>query len=605
MRHPRLHRLATLAGLVTAFAVLTGGTAAAHEERESQFPDGTGAVPTYREFPAADRSVVCTPESKSLIAAMPAGATKTRNLQLLPECEFYLIQDAINAVDAANSTIYLLPGTYTEDKYANSKPEGYCAELGTNSDSPLGDATNYVGSIAPPATVEDAADEGLPLAISYADQVRCPHNLNMIAILGDRTPDDDSIACDSKWCGLQIEGTGAKPEDAVIDGRFKKLNALRADRAGGVYLRNFTVQQAEFNAVYALETDGFVMDRIVARANDEYGILAFASDHGVIKHTDTYYNGDSGVYPGSASDVNKDNTEFDPTRYSIEIFENDMHENALGYSGTAGNSVYAHHNRIHHNLLGMATDSIFPGHPGMPQDHARWSDNEIYSNNRNYYAEYVQGEDPICDKPMPERGYLDGVVCPVIPMPVGVGALIAGGNYNLIKDNHFYDNWRFGAMQFWVPAPLRDEYDPSKLYDTSNHNRWVGNTMGITPDGSKAPNGLDFWWDDQGVGNCWEGNTAADGNPTTNFTLPVPSCEQGGSVFVPGTSVVKDAGFISCIQYDRSDPTWRNPPGCDWMTSPTKPGEPDPDSALGLIGLNGALLLAPALLAARSRRGKR
>lgn len=116
--------------------------------------------------------------------------------------------------------------------------------------------------------------------------------------------------------------------------------------------------------------------------------------------------------------MNADNPNFEPTRYSIEIFDNHMHHNALGYSGTAGNSVYAHHNDIHHNLLGMATDSVVPGHPGMPQDHARWSNNKIYSNNENYYARYVHTG--ACDKPIAERGYVNGVVCPVIPMPVTV-----------------------------------------------------------------------------------------------------------------------------------------------------------------------------------------
>ena len=84
-----------------------------------------------------------------------------------------------------------------------------------------------------------------------------------------------------------------------------------ADRAGGVYFRNFTVQQAEFNALYVLETDGFVVDRVVARGNDEYGILAFAADHGLIQRTDNYWNGDSGIYPGSASDINANTTEFE------------------------------------------------------------------------------------------------------------------------------------------------------------------------------------------------------------------------------------------------------------------------------------------------------
>jgi hypothetical protein len=329
------------------------------------------------------------------------------------------------------------------------------------------------------------------------------------------------------------------------------------------------VQQAEFNAVYIMETDGFVVDKLVARANDEYGILAFASDHGVIKNSHTYFNGDSGIYPGSASDVNGNSTEFKAKRYSIEIYNNNSHHNMVGYSGTAGNSVYAHDNRFHHNIAGMTTDSLFPGHPGLPQDHARWTRNEIYSNNMNYYATNVHTG--ICDKPMSERGYMQGVVCPVIPVPVGSGIVIAGGNYNSVDHNWIYDNWRQGAMQIWVPAPLRDEFDPAKLYDTSNHNHYVGNKMGIARDGHEAHNGVDFWWDDEGIGNCWDDNVSSWGVPTDNFLLNPPSCAAGGSILLPGL-VVKDAGFIGCLQYNRADPFWRDPPLCNWFDSPVEPG---------------------------------
>ena len=36
--------------------------------------------------------------------------------------------------------------------------------------------------------------------------------------------------------------------DVLIDNKFTKLNAIRADRLAGLYLRNFTVQQPEFNS---------------------------------------------------------------------------------------------------------------------------------------------------------------------------------------------------------------------------------------------------------------------------------------------------------------------------------------------------------------------
>lgn len=581
MRTLRALVLSVLTALVAGLLVALAPTVAqAHEERPAIFPDGTGSVPAFLGLDNDRRRVVCKPDSRERIQDMEPGALKRRNLELLAECEFGSIQDAVNSIEKRRTSIYILPGYYTERKYAEMKRSKYCSNLKTDSEDPL-PASSYIGSLSVPdagtSAAEDEPGGSDPVAMSYADLLRCPHNLNLIAIMGDRTPDNDSIECDSRFCGTQLVGTGARKDDVIIDNKFAKLNAIRADRAGGIYLRNFTVQQAEFNAVYVLETDGFVLDRLITRGNDEYGILAFASDHGLIQRTDNYWNGDSGIYPGSASDVNAESTEFEPKRYAIEIRYNKSHDNTLGYSGTAGNSVYAHHNRFYDNATGIATDSLFPGHPGMPQDHARWSENRIYSNNENYYTRYV--DKGICAKPIAERGYMDGVVCPVVPTPVGTGVLIAGGNYNSTDDNYIYDNWRYGTMQFWVPAPLRDEYDPSKLYDTSNYNRTVGNVFGVTPSGEVKHNGMDHWWDDQGDGNCWEDNKSSRGEPTHNFVIPPASCADGGSVFTPGLTV-KDAGFLSCSQYDRNDPTWRHPPECEWFDDPEKPsGEEQPEEA--------------------------
>ncbi len=362
--------------------------------------------------------------------------------------------------------------------------------------------------------------------------------------------------------------------DVLIDNKFTKLNAIRADRLGGLYLRNFTVQQSEFNSVYVLETDGFVLDQLTTRANDEYGILAFASDHGVIKHTRQLLQRRLGHLPRLGSDLNADNKSLQAKRYAIEIHNNRSHDNTLGYSGTAGNSICAHHNDFYDNATGIATDSLFPGHPGLPQDHARWSSNQIYANNRNWYTEFV--DKGVCAKPMKERGYMQGAVCPVIPTPVGTGVLIAGGNYNSTDNNWIYDNWRYGTMQFWVPAPLRDEYDPAKLYDTSHHNHTTGNQMGLRPDGSIAHNGMDHWWDDQGDGNCWQDNTYSRGHQTDNFTVDPPSCDAGGSVFTPGLAV-KDAGLpLAATSTTATTRPGGTRPGCNWFDSPSKPTGADP-----------------------------
>lgn len=561
-----------IAVLVLLISAAWAGPAIAHEERPAQFPDGTGHRPHFLGWDNPRQRVVCRGDSAAAVAALPQGAAKERSERLLRSCRFHSIQDAIDSIQRRNTSVYVLPGTYHETKYANAQRSHYCSHLKTQSTAPLL-SSEYIGSISSPdpGAEKEAAESGEtnPIALSYADQRRCAHNLNLIALFGDRTPDDDSISCNSRYCGTQLIGTGAEPTDVVVDNRFSKLNGIRADRMGGFYLSNMTFQQAEFNSIYVLETDGFVLDRVIARGNDEYGILAFASDHGLIQDSEAYYNGDSGIYPGSGSDLNADNPNFKVTRYAIEIRRNSSHDNTLGYSGTAGNSIWAHDNAFFDNATGIATDSLFPGHPGLPQDHARWDHNDIHSNNSNWYTEFV--DTGVCAKPMAQRGYLHGTVCPVVPTPVGTGVLIAGGNFDSTDHNWIYDNWRYGTMQFWVPAVLRDDYDPSHLYDTSNHNHTFENHLGINPAGDERPNGLDHWWDDQGVGNCWEDNHYGSAGRTDNFTVDPPACADGGSVFLPGATV-KDAGFLSCSQYDRNDPTWSHPVGCTWFDDPAEPG---------------------------------
>lgn len=57
------------------------------------------------------------------------------------------------------------------------------------------------------------------------------------------------------------------------------------------------------------------------------------------------------------------------------------HHNWAGLSGTAGNSLWVHDNDFHDNSVGIALDSLFPDHPGMPQGYSRFTGNRIFSNN--------------------------------------------------------------------------------------------------------------------------------------------------------------------------------------------------------------------------------
>jgi hypothetical protein len=525
-----------------------GAPASAHEERASQFPPGDGEVPAYRTVDeAADVLVVCKPDSRERIKAIRDPKLRAFNQRLLARCGFEHIQEAVDAVQVQRTNIYVLPGMYREQ--------------------PSWDEHS-------PCT--DDYDDGV---VEYDLIVSCGQVVNLVTIAGD-DPFDDDIVCDNQLCHLQLEGTGERPDDVTLRGGFKpdgswiKHNGLKADRADGFYLRNMAFDLFRENAIYVHETDGYVLDRVIARHNDLYGILTFTSDHGLIKDCDTHHNGDSGIYPGSSADVNADNPETGPLdRWAVEVTGCRSHHNALGFSGSAGNSVYFHDNDVFLNGAGYVTDSFVPDHPGMPQDHAWLEDNRIFLNNVNYYERYLH--EGRCGGRPADRGYETGTVCPAFPVPVGTGVMIAGGNHNFVHANDIFDNWRAGAKLFWVPAAIRDEFDVSQ-FDTSNANRFVDNRLGASPDGLTQPNGVDFWWDEQGIGNCWQGNVPVDGAEVTSnqlvlpqhLLLGLPDCDGGGSL-LPTGDPVKSALLVPCATFDREDDP--DPIGCDWFDSQQPP----------------------------------
>ena len=597
--------------------LVTASMAQAHGERRVEFPSGAGGEPVYRE--SGPYELVCKrdtpkaladrvshlqgaawrtdpieykivsemvdlalfdPSSEETVEAMvdeQAGRWQLRETLRWAECMeagHRHLQDAVDAVPAAGHRILVLPGLYQE--------EPSVARLES-----------------PPPGCEGLAQQRI---LTYAQQVACPNQHNTVAILGD-DPDDADIACTTeRLCHLQLEGTGLHREDVIVDAAWNHLNAIRADRADGFYVTGITAQRTDFNALYVLQTDGFVIDDVLTRWNYEYGFLTFAVDHGLYTDCESYGNGDSGIYPGSAADLGAE-------RHSIEIRHCDSHHNMLGYSGTAGNAVWAHNNSFHHNVAGIATDSLFPDHPGLPQDHARFEDNLIFSNNENYYDHWLPGGP--CHEPLAQRGIEDGVVCPVVPLPVGTGIVIAGGNDNIVARNHIFDNWRYGTMLFGVPSLFRGEdggidlfcllADPSDTCiaptqeeleemvatqkDTSHRNRFLDNHMGIPPKGQwgwdgvipwsfggDLPNGRDHWWDESGIGNCWRGNQYAGDGPRQEMpdaTLLFPTCGDDPLASVDRPYHPRLATIVPCNEYSVPDNT--HPDGCSWMSDPEAP----------------------------------
>jgi len=633
-------RAAAALGLALLFLAVGFSPLHAHDERVVVVPDGPlEQVPRYRPPLQEDRLVVCKPDSLQRIRNIEDPARQQQAEKLLSECGFNHVQAAVNAVPARGYTIYVLPGLYREEPSRQ-------ARASYPSDPTCSHVLDEV----------EAGNE-----ITYEQQLQCPHAANLIAVLGDTNTADDTTAdrttraCNSRWCRLQIQGMGDDPEDVLLEGGFNDTgefifnNVLRGDRAGGLFVRNLTVQKYHGNGIYMIEIDGFAIDRVLARWGEDYGVLTFAQDHGLYRDCEAYGNGDAGLYPGTGSEIHRGTGPEASIRdrYSVEIDNCKSHHNVLGYSGTSGNDAWIHDSEFYRNATGLSHDSVFPDHPGMPQHHALYEDNLIYRNNVDYY-QYAR--DGTCELPPRDRGLVTTdlesiVLCPKPPVPVGTGIIMAGGNYNQFRDNHVFDNWRQGVMMFSIPDELREEPPPPisewTSWTTSHYNRFVNNVMGVNPKGARAliqPNGLDFWWGTGGEGNCWLDNVAGDTDPsssggvdsvglTSPLSVPLTEVSSDPDTLPPASSAIacpdidlrvdspsenmppplsRLAGFAGCLTYSLNGDT--DPSPCNWFTTPPEPAGRESAASLPFGPGGGSCLIeragAPRSVRDVLRRGR-
>ena len=283
-----------VAALSIAMAVLTT-SAYGHVERSSYWPDPApdtgvkpaagGKVPKARTLASAlkkkargDTRVVCRRGSlrralRSINSARRNGYTlrpsqgskklsarnarrlKRQNRAFYSRCKFHSSQAAVKR-SHNNDRVIVMPGKYVEPK-SRAKPtnDPKCAQFKEQSDDGNGAAT-------------------------FKYQVKCPNDQNLIYLQGraltatpppnppreDRHGIPDNGRCIR--CNLQIDGTGAKPEDTVIDlakdthaklrGPSEALKevGIRADRADGLVVRNMSFAHAAEHGIYIHETDG-------------------------------------------------------------------------------------------------------------------------------------------------------------------------------------------------------------------------------------------------------------------------------------------------------------------------------------------------------------
>ncbi|MDQ2676088.1 MAG: right-handed parallel beta-helix repeat-containing protein [Actinomycetota bacterium] len=618
----RRRHLYTVAALAMAMAL--PAVASGHLERPSYWPDpgadNASGEPTGGEVPKA-RSlgsavtgqgpgkvrVVCQNSSLSLakdsikqasnkgfrlrpsqpkkkLSDSKAQKLLDINKALADMCKYKAVQAAIDD-SSNNDRVVVMPGRYTE-------PD--------SREAPVNDP-----KCNPSMLQQDQSGASVP---SYEYQAKCSNDQNLIYVQGRKVkgeplaePDPDRHGIPEQElgkcvrCNLQLEGSGARPEDVLLDAGKSYSNAkkpgsrpgsgsdtsaedclaaadgpdnpcyakhvvLRTDRSDGFVGRNFLMRGAKEHGFYTEESDGVLLDKVKFFWNADYGHLSFTSDHSVVKNCDGYGSGDAVVYPGAAPQTGefRDEEFYPEERFNTVIKKCDLHGSAMGYSGSMGNSVRVTKNNFYGNANGLTTDTLSaPGHPGFPADGMKVDNNLFYSNNFNVYAD-------------------DSPVVPLVPQAVGTGIMWPGMNDGEFSNNKVFDNWQHGTFLIGIPDAIAGEAEgnvdsnnhcePNPTFSTSCANQYHDNEMGVVPDGFKAhpqltkfgnesglvadgnargaaspyeegqlPNGVDFWWDESpsSKNNCWFDNTGYDGT-RDSLTANPPINPAGPGMSVPG-----------------------------------------------------------------------
>jgi hypothetical protein len=653
-----------VASLAAAAALAIPSLAAAHPERPSYWPDPApdtsvsppagGEVPRARSLGSAvtgngpgDVNVVCKgaggrrsltlledslrkaqrdgyrlrpSQPKTHIGERRADGLLRINEALAEQCEYHAIQPAVSD-SGNNDRVVVMPGRYTEK---------------SSRQAPTNDP-----SCDPSLLQEDASGDPTP---SYEYQVTCPNDQNLIHVAGRRIageplsppsdnrqgiPEQELGAC--LRCNLQIEGSGVKPEDILIDGGrnygnptapgakpggaagceepttcYAKHVVLRVDRADGFVARNMLLRGALEFGFYTEETDGVLLDRMKFYWAADYGHISFTTDHHVIKSCDSFGAGDAAIYPGAAPETGAQADQAfypDAPRINTVVKKCDMRGSDLGFSGSMGNATRITKNHVYGNVSGIVLDTLSSaGHPGFPADSNQIDHNLIYSNNLDLFTP-------------------DPPVEAVTPAPMGVGIVYAGMNDARVHDNWIFDNWRNGAMLFAVPDALTTGGGaegnvnpgiscpgaPTNGISTSCANEFFDNRMGQAPAGFEfpkaidqyggganvhgtpgaplangslpLPNGNDFWWDEffTNTGNCWYDNTGSDGSeasitgPGTSKppALPPNLLPSDCGASVGNGDVSRELYLLECSNGPDED---TGPLDCDWWQRPPEPG---------------------------------
>jgi hypothetical protein len=264
---------------------------------------------------------------------------------------------------------------------------------------------------------------------------------------------------------------GLDRDGVVLDGNFELSNGIRVLGADGVAIENLTVRNYTTNGIFWTGVDGFRGSYLTSIRNQDYGIYAYDSQHGLIEHSYAAGSGDGGFYVGQC--------------FPCDTVVDDVvsEHNGLGFSdANAGGNLLIVNSTFRSNRLGIALGS-HTYELCYPQRRATVVGNLVYSNDE-------------ADT---------GAMGPA-RLAMGNGIVVAGGIGNRIEHNRIWDHERTGVAI--VPNPEQSPND-----DMPGRDEWTlpcAESRAL-PLADPLPT-LNLWesYDNQVIGNVFDDNREVD-----------------------------------------------------------------------------------------------
>ena len=340
----------------------------------------------------------------------------------------------------------------------------------------------------------------------------------------------------------------------------------------------------------------------------DYGNLTFTSDHGLYTELRRLRRRRCGALPGRAPPRPASR----PTTPSIRTRPGstrpcancDMRGSVLAYSGSMGNAVRITRNHIYGNTAGISTDTISAaGHPGFPADSVQIDHNYIYSNNleplqaeragragrrrRAGRHRHLLGRPQ--QRPRPRQLDLGQLAQRRLP---ALGPGLPGDPGGHVQPGRLLQG--AGALDLLRQPLLRQPARSRAGGLQGRSRRCASSATGSERCAGARPNGVDFWWDEGGVGigrrQLLVRQHRAERQARVGSPAPAPAT---GTDKLPSNCAKQRGqrrlgqGRLPALVLPRA--RGRRAAGeCDWYTLPPKPGS----------------LPRPSASSARSPRGR-